>query len=99
MNTPLQTCEISLAARDLYEVADVSGVQLACNRGSLWITLDNETRDIVLEAGENFLGTEHRRALVYAFETSTLALRTVLQKAPAAPARRARFLSRDLARG
>jgi hypothetical protein len=79
MNTAptLDREELELAPRALFELPDISGVQLGCRRGSLWITLDNDPRDIVLEAGESFFSTEHRRALVYAFEASVLAIRTV----------------------
>jgi len=41
----------------------------------------------VLEPGESFFSTEHRRALVYAFQASVVAIREVT--APAAPRVRA----------
>jgi len=66
--------ELSLAPRGLLEIPDAAGVQFTCKHGCLWITLDNDPRDIVLEAGESFVGTEHRRALLYALQASTLAL-------------------------
>jgi hypothetical protein len=78
MNTaPQGREEFNLAARALLDIADISGTQVVCRRGSLWITLDNDPRDIVLEAGESFFSTEHRRALVYAFQASVVAMRTV----------------------
>jgi hypothetical protein len=61
-----QRYEIGLAARSLFEIPDAAGVRIVCRRGSLWLTLDNDTRDIVLEPGESFVTTEHRRALLYA---------------------------------
>ena len=67
--------ELSLEPRGLLEIPDAAGVRVTCSRGCLWITLDNDPRDIVLEAGETFLSTEHRRALVYALQASTMALR------------------------
>lgn len=83
--------QLSLAARELLEIPDVARVQVTCNQGSLWITLDNDRRDIVLETGENFFCTEHRRALVYAFEPSTLALRPPADAAVAHRAPRISF--------
>jgi hypothetical protein len=78
MNTaPFDREELSLAPRALLDIADISGKQVSCRRGSLWITLDNDPRDIVLEAGESFFSTEHRRALVYAFQASVVAIRTM----------------------
>lgn len=79
MNTAtlLDRTEFDLAARALVDILDISGTQVICRRGSLWITLDNDPRDIVLEAGESFFSTEHRRALVYAFQASVVAMRAV----------------------
>ena len=82
--------ELRLMPRGLYEIPDVSGLQLACKEGSVWITLDDDPRDIVLEAGERFCATEHRRALIYAFHASELAVGPLaVQPAPAAERRRA----------
>jgi hypothetical protein len=81
MNTTRPYYELSLAARGLFEIPDIARVQVTCNRGALWLTLDNDPRDIVLEDGESFFSTEHRRALVFAFEPSTLALRLEVDEA------------------
>ena len=67
--------EMSLESHGQFQIPDVSGVQISCTQGSLWITLDNDPRDIVLEPGDSFVSTEHRRALIYAFKASSLALR------------------------
>jgi hypothetical protein len=75
MNASLHRYEISLAQRALLEIPDAAGVRISCNDGCLWITLDNDPRDIVLEPGQFFAGTQHRRALVYALQASTLGLR------------------------
>jgi hypothetical protein len=88
--------EIPLAPRALLDVPDISGTQVTCRRGSLWITLDNDPRDIVLEAGESFFSTEHRRALVYAFQPSVVAMRSVAatnEAAAIAAPRRSAFAS------
>ena len=78
--------QLRLMPRGLYEIADVAGLQLACNEGSVWITLDDDPRDIVLEAGERFCGTEHRRALLYAFASSELVVAPLARPAVPAPA-------------
>lgn len=85
MNASQNAYQLGLAQRGLFEIPDVAGVQLRCTEGSLWITLDHDLRDIVLAPGDSFTGTEHRRALVYALQPSTLAVR-----APAARAREER---------
>ena len=54
MNTTRPSYELSLPARGLFEIPDIARVQVTCSRGALWVTLDNDPRDIVLEAGETF---------------------------------------------
>ena len=51
---------------------DAANVRIACVEGSVWITLDNDPRDIILESCGVFTTTEHRRALVYAMEASRI---------------------------
>jgi hypothetical protein len=67
----------ALGAHELLSIADVAGLRIRCVSGSLWLTLDRDPRDIVLRAGEEYCGEEHRRGLVYAFEPSVLALEPV----------------------
>jgi len=74
MNTTPSPFDLSLAHKAMFSVSDASGVQIVCRTGSLWITLDDDPRDVVLDAGESFLTTEHRRALIYAMEESSLSL-------------------------
>ena len=73
--TPLSSqFSLSLAHQGMFSVADAAGLQMTCCQGSLWITLDHDTRDIVLSAGESFLTTQHRRAIIYAIGPSSLSL-------------------------
>ncbi|HSV45642.1 MAG TPA: DUF2917 domain-containing protein [Ramlibacter sp.] len=64
--------ELQLAQRSLYRVNDAAGVRFTCREGVVWITLDNDLRDIVLEAGQHFTGDAHRKALIYAMRPSSL---------------------------
>lgn len=73
---------MQLPHRALMHLPDAAAVQLECQSGSLWITVDHDTRDTVLSAGERFTSTEHRHALIYALESTSLAIHPV-----AAPAR------------
>lgn len=66
--------DLSLAHQGMFSVADAAGLQMTCREGSVWITLDHDTRDIVLSAGESFLTTQHRRAIIYALGPSSLSL-------------------------
>ncbi|MEJ5988818.1 DUF2917 domain-containing protein [Ramlibacter sp. PS3R-8] len=64
----------ALPARQLFSVADASAVRIVCTAGSLWLTLDHDQHDVVLEAGDAYETGDRRRALVYAFEPSTFEL-------------------------
>ncbi len=74
MSTDTRPLDLQLQRRSIFNVDDAAGVRIACRAGSVWITLDNDPRDIVLEAGESFTGTDHRRAMIYALDTASLAL-------------------------
>jgi hypothetical protein len=77
----------------LFEVPHDHGGLVASGGGTLWLTLDNDPRDIVLADGESFQLPPRRRALVYALDDAVL----VLQQpagivARPAPARRHAWL-------
>jgi hypothetical protein len=74
MNTAPRHLDLRLQPRSIFSVPDAAGVQIACRDGSVWITLDNDPRDIVLEAGQSFVGTDHRRAMIYALDASSIVL-------------------------
>ena len=84
----LKQFELSLAHQAMFSVSDASGVQISCREGSLWVTLDDDPRDVVLAAGESFVTTQHRRALIYAMEPSSLSLATTAVARAARPAGR-----------
>lgn len=90
MNTKPSPFDLTLAHKAMFSVSDASGVQIACRSGSLWITLDDDPRDVVLDAGDSFLTTEHRRALIYAMEESSLSLAMTPAVALKSSARRGR---------
>src|SRR6478735_12506003 len=66
---------VRLAPRAIFTIDDAAGVQLASSEGELWITLDNDPRDIILSPGESFLTTQHRRAVIYALTQAQLTVR------------------------
>jgi hypothetical protein len=72
---------VSLPTRAIFAIPDGAGVGIECRSGSVWVTLDHDQRDIVLSPGERFEGTEHRRVLVSALESSCI---TVSDAQPAA---------------
>jgi hypothetical protein len=81
--------DLSLVRQAVFVVSDAAGVQITCRKGSLWVTLDDDPRDIVLDAGDSFMTTEHRRALIYAMASSSLGLAMAPGVAPARRAGRA----------
>ena len=76
--------EVRLAARGLYEIPDVAGVCVSCRQGAVWLTLDHDPRDIILEAGDSFCGDAHRRALISAFTPGELVVTPAQWSAPQA---------------
>ncbi len=72
---------VSLPTRAVFAVPDGAGVGIECRSGTVWVTLDRDPRDIVLEPGDRFDGTEHRRILVSALTSSCI---TVSDAQPAA---------------
>ena len=70
LELPARTAE----AHAIFTVADVAGVGIECQSGCVWLTLDDDPRDLVLEAGERSWATMHRRVLVSALEPSSIAV-------------------------
>lgn len=62
-------------------VADGKGTCITSRRGAVWITQDNDLRDVVLSSGECFMLDHPALAIVQAFDTAE-----ILVKPPAAPA-------------
>ena len=56
---------------------------IGCASGSLWLTLDHDPRDIVLEAGERIALDGRSRALAYALEDAVLEVAPVSARAAA----------------
>jgi hypothetical protein len=62
----------AMLRRTLLELPQGREWRVACGAGCLWLTLDGDLRDIVLEQGEASVVPASRRALVYAFDDSVL---------------------------
>ena len=65
---------VSLPARHLFEIPDASSACIVCTAGCLWLTLDGDPRDVILEPGDTFTSREPRRALLYALQGSAFQL-------------------------
>jgi len=57
-------------------------LSIACQRGSVWITQEQDGRDIVLDAGQSFINATSGRLVVQALKESLLRVsRQVLRRA------------------
>lgn len=70
---------VSLPARQLFELPDASAARILCTSGCLWLTLDDDLRDVILQPGDSFETGEHRRALLYALQVSAFVLDAPVQ--------------------
>jgi hypothetical protein len=61
-----------VAHRAVVSIRRVAGQRLTCVAGCVWITVDHDPRDIVLDAGESFEASNDERVLVYGLEDSRL---------------------------
>jgi hypothetical protein len=57
---------LPLARRQTHAIRDAAQWEIACRSGVVWITVDGDLQDYVLEAGESFRTPHHARALLYA---------------------------------
>lgn len=71
---------VSLPARQLFELPDASSARILCTSGCLWLTLDDDPRDVILHAGDSFVAGAPRRALLYALEGSAFVLGAAPQR-------------------
>lgn len=55
MATLTHRTEMQLAGQEIVTLNDIGGTRLHCLEGSVWITLDCDLRDIVLNPGESFV--------------------------------------------
>lgn len=84
----MPTSELLLEPQAIHRITDAAALEFSCREGSVWITLDDDPRDIVLEVGQCFSTPDHRRAIIYAFERARLHLSP--REAPARAAQAAR---------
>ena len=73
---------VELPRRAMLKLPDAAAVQIECRSGSLWITLDGDPRDFIVEAGETFSTPARTPAIVYALQAAVL---LVQAQRPAAP--------------
>jgi hypothetical protein len=74
---------LPLARREELRITDGRELLIHVWQGSLWITQEGDTRDIVLEAGDSFRLDRNGVALAKAWDDTVLALASPHEKRPA----------------
>lgn len=63
-----------IAKASIREVKQALGVTIECLEGSVWITLDGDLRDLILDAGQTCEIDCKRRVLIQALDTARVRL-------------------------
>lgn len=72
MKIDIQTSRIGLAEGQTLPLIDANHYSVACHDGRVWITQDDELKDIVLSAGETVEITHPGTTLVSACESAVI---------------------------
>ncbi|MBC5764268.1 DUF2917 domain-containing protein [Ramlibacter albus] len=83
--TPMNRQLLNFGPRGLHALTESVDTLITCTRGSVWVTLDDDVRDYVLETGDTFRAPAGRRTVVYAFEVSVVALQPADPRAVRTP--------------
>jgi len=77
MKSSLITTTLPLTHKATMRIEDPARLEITCTNGSLWLTLDNDLRDVILTAGTadaSFTTDKHSAAVIYALEDSQVAV-------------------------
>ena len=72
MNASTHSFKLALQHQGMFSAADAASVDIECRTGQVWITLDGEQQDYVLEVGDHFTTTAHSNLLLYALQPSCI---------------------------
>ena len=72
MNVVVNSSALLLDRWQTVELIDAAGATAALDEGSLWITMDGDQRDIVLEPGQTWTIERNDRTLLHAEAPSTV---------------------------
>jgi len=72
MKLDLDRFERNLAKNERWVLKGGRGLTLECRRGSVWLTQDHDSRDIILQPGGSFTLDRDGPACITAFECSLL---------------------------
>jgi hypothetical protein len=72
--TPAASRLVHLAQGDLHRIVNGEGTLIACLADRIWITQDDDARDIVLGPGESFRIDRPGLTIINAFGAATIAV-------------------------
>lgn len=75
MRIELNQNGLCLKKKQLVKVRGGIGHTVVCQSGSVWVTQDGDTRDVILRAGEAFTLDRDGPALLQAFEPGAITIR------------------------
>lgn len=64
--------DMTFTRNQIREVKTPLGVTMECLSGRVWITLDGDLRDVVLDEGQTFTVDRNQRTLVMALDEATI---------------------------
>jgi len=67
---------VEIQKRSTLKIAKPLGRTVTCLTGTVWVTVDCDCRDHVLEAGQSFAPTTDKLMMVHALEQSTVRIVT-----------------------
>ncbi len=86
---------VDLASRQSLALANIGGTALAVTRGTLWVTQENDTEDVVLRSGDVWMVERDGLTIIEAQnDASFRALGRAFEQARPAPARQEGWLTR-----
>lgn len=71
---------IPVAKGSLLSLGQGNQVEIGCESGVIWITQDNDPRDVVLNAGESFVSDRPGTVLVYALQPAVLTANSLVER-------------------
>jgi hypothetical protein len=99
MTTDTLTVDLNMPHRAVKAIPS-GALRLVCREGCVWITLDHDQQDVILNAGDVFVAEPHHRVIAYALQAAVLRLEPVPCTRRATASRwRWRWLPRRRARG
>lgn len=101
MNTQQAREPIPVAKGGLLSLGRGHPIEIGCDSGAVWITQDNDPRDVVLNAGETFVTDRSGTVLVYALQPAVLTAHSLVEPVPGSlwNSLASRFRSGDATRG